>query len=87
MYRMTAVILTQHDQIEQAIGEALSYLQLDLLIRDKIVAVKPNDTWPSLNPILYGPSSATSNSSLPKNSSSQVARERARRMRSLKWLD
>ena len=44
---MIPVILTQHDQIEQAIVEALGHLQLDPLIRDKIVAVKPNDTWAS----------------------------------------
>src|SRR5690348_7103000 len=44
---MTPVILTQHDQIEQAIVEALGHLQLEPLIRDKIVAVKPNDTWAS----------------------------------------
>lgn len=44
---MTPVVLTQHDQIEQAIAEALGYLQLEPLIRGKIVAVKPNDTWAS----------------------------------------
>jgi uncharacterized protein (DUF362 family) len=44
---MTPVVLTQHDQIEQAIAEALGHLQLEPLIRDKIVAVKPNDTWAS----------------------------------------
>jgi uncharacterized protein (DUF362 family) len=44
---MTPVVITQHDQIEQAIVEALGHLELDSLIRDKIVAVKPNDTWAS----------------------------------------
>src|SRR5947209_2324785 len=44
---MTPVILTQHDQIEQAIVEALGHLELEPLSRDKIVAVKPNDTWAS----------------------------------------
>jgi uncharacterized protein (DUF362 family) len=44
---MTQVVLTQHDQIEQAIAEALGYLSLEPLIRGKIVAVKPNDTWAS----------------------------------------
>ncbi len=44
---MIPVAITQHDQIEQAMTEALGHLQLDLLIRDKVVAVKPNDTWAS----------------------------------------
>ena len=45
---MTSVVLTQHDQIEQAIAEAFGHLQLEPLIRDKIVAIKPNDTWASV---------------------------------------
>ena len=44
---MTPVAITQNDNIEQAIVEALGYLQLESLIRGKIVAVKPNDTWAS----------------------------------------
>src|SRR5436305_10425792 len=44
---MTPVVLTHHDQIEQAITEALGNLQLEPLVRDKVVAVKPNDTWAS----------------------------------------
>src|SRR5437588_8226477 len=44
---MTPVVLTEHEQIEQAIVEALGHLQLEPLVRDKVVAVKPNDTWAS----------------------------------------
>jgi uncharacterized protein (DUF362 family) len=44
---MAPVAITQNDNIEQAIVEALGYLQLESLIRGKIVAVKPNDTWAS----------------------------------------
>src|SRR5256885_14133433 len=44
---MTSVVLTQHERIEQAITEALGHLQLEPLVRDKVVAVKPNDTWAS----------------------------------------
>lgn len=44
---MTTVAITQQDDIEQAIGEALGLFQLESLIRGKIVAVKPNDTWAS----------------------------------------
>src|SRR5205807_312809 len=40
-------VLTHHDKIEQAIVEALGHLQLEPLVRDKVVAVKPNDTWAS----------------------------------------
>src|SRR5258708_291581 len=42
---MIQVVLTQHDQIEQAIAEALGYLSLEPLIRGKIVAVKQKDGW------------------------------------------
>src|SRR5207248_1788329 len=44
---MTPVVLTEHEQIEQAIVEALGHLQLEPLVRDKVVAVQPNDTWAS----------------------------------------
>ena len=44
---MTPVALTQHDDIGQAITRALGYLEVELLIRGKVVAVKPNDTWAS----------------------------------------
>jgi uncharacterized protein (DUF362 family) len=42
---MVAVVITQNAAIERAIAEALERLPLDALVRDKIVAVKPNDTW------------------------------------------
>jgi uncharacterized protein (DUF362 family) len=44
---MVAVVITQNDAIERAIAEALEQLPLDALVRGKIVAVKPNDTWAS----------------------------------------
>ncbi len=45
---MARVIITQNDAIEKAVHRALGYIQeLDSLIRDRIVAVKPNDTWAS----------------------------------------
>jgi uncharacterized protein (DUF362 family) len=42
---MPAVVITQNDTIAEATQEALSYIQLDSLIRGKRVAVKPNETW------------------------------------------
>lgn len=42
---MVAIAMTQNDAIETAIAEALGHLQLEALIRDRVVAVKPNDTW------------------------------------------
>jgi uncharacterized protein (DUF362 family) len=42
---MPAVVITQNDTIATATQEALSYIQLDSLIRGKRVAVKPNETW------------------------------------------
>jgi uncharacterized protein (DUF362 family) len=44
---MVTVAITQHVAIEHAIHEALHHLELEPLIRDKRVAVKPNDTWAS----------------------------------------
>jgi uncharacterized protein (DUF362 family) len=44
---MVAVAITQNFVIEQAITEALQHLELDVLIRGKRVAVKPNETWAS----------------------------------------
>jgi uncharacterized protein (DUF362 family) len=44
---MAAVAITRNDSIEQAITEALSHIELESLIRDKLVAVKPNETWAS----------------------------------------
>jgi uncharacterized protein (DUF362 family) len=42
---MPAVVITQNDTIAEATQGALSYIQLDSLIRGKRVAVKPNETW------------------------------------------
>lgn len=42
---MTTVAITQNFNIDLAIHEALSRLDLDLLIRGRVVAVKPNETW------------------------------------------
>jgi hypothetical protein len=44
---MVAVAITQNFAIEQAISQALHYLELEALIRGQRVAVKPNDTWAS----------------------------------------
>src|SRR5205823_121764 len=45
--RMSSVIITQNDHIERAIAEALEPIDLASLVRGKIVAVKPNETWAS----------------------------------------
>jgi len=45
---MATVIITQNEMIEKAITEALEYVDLAPLITDRIVAVKPNDTWASV---------------------------------------
>lgn len=44
---MTKVAITQNENIGKAMHEALGYLELGSIITDKIVAVKPNDTWAS----------------------------------------
>jgi uncharacterized protein (DUF362 family) len=44
---MSTVAITQHDDITRAIEEALGYLDVEPLIRGKLVAVKPNDTTAS----------------------------------------
>src|SRR5947209_19632018 len=44
---MATVVITQSDPIEKAIGEALEHIPLERLVRGKLVAVKPNDTWAS----------------------------------------
>jgi hypothetical protein len=41
---MVAVAITQNFAIDQAITEALDYLELEPLLRGRRVAVKPNDT-------------------------------------------
>jgi uncharacterized protein (DUF362 family) len=47
MHLMVAVAIAQNFAIEQAIAEALAHLDLEVMIRSKRVAVKPNDTWAS----------------------------------------
>lgn len=42
---MSDVAITRNEQIEQAIEGALNKLKIEPLVRGKIVAVKPNDTW------------------------------------------
>jgi len=45
---MTAVAITQDvNDIGRAIERALRHIRLERLVRDKVVAVKPNDTWAS----------------------------------------
>src|SRR4051794_11805347 len=42
---MVQVSITRNEQIEQAVTEALNHLEIEALVRGKLVAVKPNDTW------------------------------------------
>src|ERR671932_199455 len=45
---MVAVAITRDDSIERAIGDALGRLpELEGLVRGRLVAVKPNETWAS----------------------------------------
>lgn len=44
---MTEVVITRDGRIETAIIEALESIPLASLVRGRIVAVKPNDTWAS----------------------------------------
>lgn len=44
---MPIVAITQNEQIERAIDEALEQIPLEPLISGRLVAVKPNDTWAS----------------------------------------
>jgi uncharacterized protein (DUF362 family) len=44
---MTAIVITRDDAIERAIGDALARIDLESLVRGRLVAVKPNDTWAS----------------------------------------
>src|SRR5918994_1699721 len=44
---MTTVAITQNDDIERAIDGALQHIDLASVVRGKVVAVKPNDTWAS----------------------------------------
>jgi uncharacterized protein (DUF362 family) len=44
---MATVVITQNFEMENAIGEAMQHVPLEQLVRGRIVAVKPNDTWAS----------------------------------------
>jgi uncharacterized protein (DUF362 family) len=44
---MSDVVITQNEQIETAIAEALPHVPLASLVKGKRVAVKPNETWAS----------------------------------------
>lgn len=44
---MSKVAITHHDQIEEAIVKAMACFPVESMVFDKIVAVKPNDTWAS----------------------------------------
>jgi uncharacterized protein (DUF362 family) len=44
---MSEVVITRDDRIETAIVEALERIPLASLVRGRVVAVKPNDTWAS----------------------------------------
>src|SRR5437868_13325518 len=48
-----AVVAIAHDpnSIEVAVGRALGYLGLEDLVRSRLVAVKPNETWASAEDI------------------------------------
>jgi len=44
---MPAVVITRDASVEKAVAEALGHLPLEELVRGKVVAVKPNETWAS----------------------------------------
>src|SRR4051794_9411115 len=44
---MAKVVITRDTAIERALAVALGQIDLEPLVRDKLVAVKPNDTWAS----------------------------------------
>ena len=44
---MTDVVITHNEQIEEAITAALQHIPLATLVKDRRVAVKPNETWAS----------------------------------------
>lgn len=43
----TRVAITHNEDIEQGIPEALEHLKVDSLLKNKLVAIHPNDTWAS----------------------------------------
>src|SRR5437764_14784755 len=44
---MPKVAITHNSNIELAISEALKHIEVEEIIRDKVVALKPNETWAS----------------------------------------
>jgi uncharacterized protein (DUF362 family) len=44
---MTDVVITHNERIEEAITAALQHVPLATLVKDRRVAVKPNETWAS----------------------------------------
>jgi uncharacterized protein (DUF362 family) len=44
---LATVVITQNEQIGKAIEDALGHVELEPLVRDRVVAVKPNETWAS----------------------------------------
>jgi uncharacterized protein (DUF362 family) len=42
---MASVVITRNDNIEKAIAEAFSHLDVGSIFTDKFVAIKPNETW------------------------------------------
>jgi len=44
---MSKIAITHHEDVERGISDALNHLDLEPLIRGKLVAVKPNETWAS----------------------------------------
>jgi len=44
---MATVAITQNGKIEKAVADALDAVDVEPLVRGKLVAVKPNDTWAS----------------------------------------
>ena len=44
---MSVVAIAQHQDIRESIRQALDHLPLEDLVRGRLVAVKPNDTWAS----------------------------------------
>ena len=46
---MPKVAIAQNENIAQALSEALTHLDLEPIVRGKVVAVKPNETWADEN--------------------------------------
>lgn len=47
---MTKVAIAHHDrEIHRALDDALGALELEELVRGRLVAIKPNDTWAAVN--------------------------------------